>query len=352
MKRALLLMGYDVLESIAVLSSRMDSALRNPKKKSQKCAPLLGHNGYQYRLDEAWGEPENNAEYPVRDCHEMVIDSLGRIILLTNHEKNNILIYSPNGEIVDSWTLGFKSAHGLTLATENNQDYLYICDYRTESVVKTDLRGKVLLRFPTPAELGIYANPVKYLPTGTAITRNGDVYVADGYGSSFVIQYDRKGNYIRHFGGRGKQEGSINSAHGIAIDNRKGQETVLVSSREDACFKRYRLDGTYLSAIPLPGAYVCRPVIHGDNIYAGVCWSGKLFKPNSGFVTILGADDRVISNPGGNQPVYKNGNLQPIVQDGSVFKHCHDVCVDNEGNIYVCQWNAAGAYPVKLEKSS
>jgi hypothetical protein len=344
-------MGYDFLESIAVLSSRIDSAIQASKRKRQQDQPLLGHNDYQYTLDKTWGVPKDSRKYPVRDCHEMAIDSQGRIILLTNHQQNNILIYNPHGEIVDSWTLGFKSAHGLTLASEDGQDYLYICDYRTESVVKTDLQGKVLLRFPTPAELGIYTNPIKYLPTGTAVASNGDVYVADGYGSSFVIQYDREGNYIRHFGGRGKQEGSINSAHGIAIDNRKGQETILVSSREDACFKRYSLDGIYLSTIPLPGAYVCRPVIHGGNIYAGVCWSGKLFKPNSGFVTILDADDRVVSNPGGNPPVYKNGNLQPIVQDGSVFKHCHDVCVDNEGSIYVCQWNAAGAYPVKLARA-
>lgn len=350
MKRALLLMGYDFLESIAVLSSRIDSALRTSKKKSQKGLQLLGHNGYQYKLDDTWGFPEDSTKYPVRDCHEMAMDSQGRIILLTNHEKNNILVYSPSGKIVESWTLGFKSAHGLTLANEKGRDFLYICDYRTESVVKTDLQGNVLLRFPTPAELGIYANPVKYLPTGTAVAGNGDVYVADGYGSSFIIQYDRDGNYIRHFGGRGKQEENINSAHGIAIDHRNGQETILVSSREDACFKRYDLDGKYISQIPLPGAYVCRPVIHGENIYAGVCWSGKLFKPNSGFVTILDGEDRVISNPGGSQPVYKSGTLMPIKQKGSIFRHCHDVCVDKGGNIYVCQWNASGVYPMKLER--
>ena len=122
MRRALLLMGYDFLESIAVLSSRIDSALSKPKMSARKDLSLLGHNGYQYRLNEAWGKPDNSTEYPVRDCHEMVIDSQGRIILLTNHEKNNILIYSPNGNIVESWSLGFKSAHGLTLATENSQD--------------------------------------------------------------------------------------------------------------------------------------------------------------------------------------------------------------------------------------
>ena len=33
------------------------------------------------------------ARYPVKDCHEMVQDSKGRIILLTNETKNNVIIY-------------------------------------------------------------------------------------------------------------------------------------------------------------------------------------------------------------------------------------------------------------------
>ena len=67
------------------------------------------------------------------------------------------------------------------------------------------MNGNILMRLPTAGELGIYEEPYKYLPTGTAIASNGDIYVADGYGASFVIQFDRHGDYIRHFGGRGKK---------------------------------------------------------------------------------------------------------------------------------------------------
>ena len=43
--------------------------------------PVFGHNGMRYRMDNKWGQlnPEKN---PVNDCHEMVQDSKGRIILL------------------------------------------------------------------------------------------------------------------------------------------------------------------------------------------------------------------------------------------------------------------------------
>jgi len=48
--------------------------------------------------------------------------------------------------------------------------------------------------------------------------------------------------------------------------------------------------------------------------------------------------------------VYKKGELQLMVQDKPIFNHCHDVCIDNDKNIYVCQWNANKTYPIKLER--
>ncbi|WP_281280763.1 hypothetical protein [Fodinibius sediminis] len=39
-----------------------------------------------------------------------------------------------------------------------------------------------------------------------------------------------------------------------------------------------------------------------------------------------------------------------MVQQEPVFKHCHDVCIDDEKNMYVCQWNAGNTYPVKLHR--
>jgi hypothetical protein len=86
-------------------------------------------------------------------------------------------------------------------------------------------------------------------------------------------------------------------------------------------------------------------------LYAGVCWSRLRYlnqTPNSGFVTILDDGDRVVSNPGGTEPAYLGGELQLMVQATPVFKHCHDVCVDDDENLYVCQWNADQTYPIKL----
>jgi len=42
--------------------------------------------------------------------------------------------------------------------------------------------------------------------------------------------------------------------------------------------------------------------------------------------------------------------MKLVLQDQPIFKHCHDVCVDNDKKLYVCQWNAGGVYPYKLNR--
>jgi peptidylamidoglycolate lyase len=95
---------------------------------------------------------------------------------------------------------------------------------------------------------------------------------------------------------------------------------------------------------------VCRPVIKGKNLYAAVLRSPDLSKEGTGFVTILDKDNKVISNIGGSQPVYDNGVLQPMSQTEKIFTHPHDVCVDEEENLYVAQWASGKVYPYKFTR--
>jgi hypothetical protein len=113
------------------------------------------------------------------------------------------------------------------------------------------------------------------------------------------------------------------------------------------------LEGEYQYSIQTPGAYVSRAVFDGDHLYSGVCFSAlknHMLTYNAGFVTILDGNNKVVSNPGGTKPVYKHGELLPMVQDVPVFKHCHDVCIDDDKNLFIPQWNAGNTYPVLLER--
>ena len=89
---------------------------------------------------------------------------------------------------------------------------------------KTTLDGRKVLEIDTPKEINSYVKQNQFKPTETAIAPNGDIYIADGYGLDFIIQYDYKGNYIRHFGGKGNKI-NFDCCHGITIDNRSNKET-------------------------------------------------------------------------------------------------------------------------------
>ena len=311
--------------------------------------PILGQGGKRYRLNSLWGQLDFG-KYPVKDCHEMVQDKKGRIILLTNEVKNNIIIYDRKGKLIETWGHDYPGGHGLTLFNENGKEFLFICDNNKHQVFKTDLKGNVLMTLDYPKETGQYTKAEEYVPTETAIADNGDIYVADGYGKDFIIQYDYTGRYIRHFGGRGNKEENLLNAHGICIDKRnKKATTLVVASRQQNAFKRYTLDGQYLNTIALPGAWVCRPVIKGDYLYAAVLKSNSNPNQPSGWVTVLDKDFKVISNLDGTPPRYQNGKPTEMRQESNVFQYPHDVCIDDDENMYVAQWNSGHVYPYKLE---
>ena len=54
--------------------------------------------------------------------------------------------------------------------------------------------------------------------------------------------------------------------------------------------------------------------------------------------------------PGGKKPIYNGSSLISPIYDQKTFFNPHDVCVDNDENIYVPQWNSGKTYPLKLTR--
>ena len=337
------------ISSLALGALTIQSKINMPKVGEV----IIGHNTHKYRVVPGWGVLDAGKN-PVNDCHEMVEDAKGRLILLTNETKNNVIIYDKSGKLLETWGNDYIGAHGLTLSNEGGEQFLFICDTDRHQVIKTDLKGKELLKIDYPKDSGVYAYPTKFKPTETAINpANGDIYVADGYGSNYITQFDAKGKYIRHFGGAGEANEQFNCCHGILVDIRdKKNPTLLITDRAHNSLKRFTLEGKYLTTYPLPGTFICRPVLHGDYIFGAAFRSTSQDYPNSGYIQILDKDMKVVSTPGGSAPIYTNGKLEEQRKDdpNKVFMHPHDVYVDSDENIYVPQWASKKTYPVKLER--
>lgn len=336
---------------------------------------IIGHGDFRYKVDKEWAIINPFRTF-IDNCHEMVQDSEGRLIMVGDDPRSNIVVFDKSGKVLDSWGTYWPGGHGLTLVDEGGEDMLYVSesgwarsreDGRTMVkqngyVAKTTLDGRHIFTISHPMNVGAYTPDMSFQPTETAVGPNGDIYVADGYGSDYILQYDEYGRFIRKFGGHDNADKNYNlyNAHGIAIDHRNGAAPrLMVTSRSQKSFKYFTLDGKWIKTVNLANLQVCRPVIHGDNVYAGVCWShdfGKVNAPlpwlvQTGFTMVMDQNDRVVSCPGGTAPVYQDGVLQTVEQDeAKTFYHGHDVCIDEDESMYVCQWNGKRTPPVKLTR--
>jgi sugar lactone lactonase YvrE len=276
----------------------------------------------------------------------------GRIFLLTNETKNNVLIYDRAGKLLDKWGTEWPGAHGLTLAVENGTEVFYLTDHNRNQFYKVSLDGKVLRTWDYPQASGKYQEAKQFKPTDVAIAPDGGFYVADGYGKSWCHRYDAKGEYVSSFGGNEPDGANLSCAHGAWVDTRGKTPVIWVTSRSEAKLKRYSLDGKLIDIIDLPcghpnfivpfGELTIVPHLRGN--------TGLKNKPSNGFVSILDQNNKIIANIGAPAAEYVDDKLQPLGADTKLFTFPHGLLIDDEQSIYVAQWNSGKTYPIKLQR--
>ena len=307
---------------------------------------ILGQGSLRYRAQRHWGDLDR-AHYPVKDCHGITEDRKGRIILLTNDTHNNLIAYDKSGKFIAAWETRFPTAHGLEIEDHRGEDRYWITDHDVQclSVCTGDVHE--LRRIGPEAVAVKYPDINKYHPTNTAFTADGEFFISDGYGSSFIHHFDPQGNYISGFGGLGNTPASLNEPHSVWIDTRSGKPSVLVCDRGNEMLKWFSLSGELQRVVPVPGA---RPsnvaqFHHADGRFKNHIAIASL----NGMILILDANDQVVSAVGGEAPHYIDGKLEPLQVFNYTFNHPHDVYVDSTGSLYVPQWWSNQTYPIKLE---
>ena len=327
--------------------------LASSRHSADPDSEVLGQGTFRYRAQRFWGRLDRR-QYPVKNCHGIKEDRSGRIVLLTDDTHNNLIAYTKAGKLRAAWETRFPGAHGLEITEYRGEERFWITDWERSVVSVCTADGKQL-RFTGPeAVKAKYPDLTQYHPTNTAILPDGDFYVSDGYGSSFVHHFDPDGRYISSFGGTGNAPENLNTPHSVWLDNRSGQPRLLVCDRNNNKLKYFSLKGELQRVVSLgepptndiPGPQPCNvaqfPDSHRlENHIAVACLSSMIL--------ILDGEDRVVSAVGGTPPQYVNGALQPLEPFNYTFCHPHDVYVDSAGALYVAQWWSGQSYPIKLE---
>ena len=78
--------------------------------KGQDRNAIIGHGDFRYRAVPGWGVL--GADTPVNNCHGIVCDREEHIIPLTDHKKNNAIVYDGAGKLVDNGAPRFRARTG------------------------------------------------------------------------------------------------------------------------------------------------------------------------------------------------------------------------------------------------
>lgn len=174
------------------------------------------------------------------------------------------------------------------------------------------------------------------MPTDVAIGLNGDIYIADGYGQSWIHQYDAAGQYIRSWGGKGSAPGELNCPHGISVDTRRGEPELYVADRGNHRVQVFTMDGKHVRFISENMKMPCSFYFHGSEV---------VFPDLHSRVTILDSEDRLITHLGDDPQAHQQEgwpNLPKSYYRRDKFSSPHGVCVDAQGNVYVAEWISDG----------
>lgn len=307
-------------------------------QSSQK-RPVLGKDEHTYECIHDWLQVPDHIRFG--DTHGVTQDSDGRIYIAhtvnpSSESADAVAVFDDEGKFIKSWGEAFRGgAHGLDIRQEGHEQFLYHCDVGRRLVVKSNLEGEVLWEKSIPEEAADhYAGDKPFIPTNVAFAPNGDFYVADGYGSNFVHQYDIEGNYKRTFGGAGDGEGQLQQPHGIWVDTRSAPARLVVADRANNRLQYFTLDGEHLSFVHDEAGI--RQPCHFDLRH-----DLMLIPDLSSQVTILNGRNEVVARLGDGHPTELRGAPREDFVPGK-FVHPHDAIFTRDGDIIVAEWVPIG----------
>lgn len=331
--------------------------------KSGSKAAVMGEGAFRYEATHDWGQLPAHIRWG--NTHAVVEDAQGHIhvhhtVHTTSESPDTVVVFDRDGRFVRSWGRQFRGvAHGFDIRREGKDEFLYLTVNAANpkmqpqpeihtAVLKTTLAGEIVWKIEGPPDVAEYragadGKPARYNPTNVAVAPNGDVYVADGYGSYYINQYDGKGDYIRTFGGRGSEPGKTIEPHGIWIDTRGSGEPassapgplLVVADRRNNRLQRFTLDGRHVDFVPgfrLPCHFNER--------------NGLVVVPDlHGRVTLLDRRNAIAAHLGDSGSAEWNNPLRREPREKFIpgqFICPHGACFDHDGNIYVAEWVEVG----------
>jgi peptidylamidoglycolate lyase len=145
--------------------------------------------------------------------------------------------------------------HGLSV---DPQDNVWVTDVGSQQIHKLSHEdGAALLSIGEPGVQGDDQNHFA-LPSDVSFSKDGGIYVSDGYVNTRVVKYSPSGKYEFEWGTPGARPGFFNLPHGIEVDENR----VYVADRSNLRLQIFDHKGSYLSE--WKGERIGRPFVIED----------------------------------------------------------------------------------------
>ena len=252
----------------------------------------------------------------------VAFDSKGHLFVLSRGAKP-LTEFDENGKFVRAFGEGlFTRSHGLRIDKDGN---IWATDVGAHTVLKISPQGQVLQTLGEKGQAGDWdASTHRFRePNDIAIAANGDLFITQGHTPGAgrggvaqnpgILKFDKNGNFIKRWGGKGTEPGKFDVAHGIAIDA-KGQ--VWATDRENQRIQIFDQDGKFIREIKYAGL-PCSVDIGSQYIYMVNGFAGQVVR--------MDLDGKVLAAVGKTGPVGAVGE----------FGEAHFVAVSPRGEIYV-----------------
>lgn len=294
----------------------------------------------EYIWDDQWVKiPVSESARVNGRTHGVGVTRTGEVIVF-HQAVDGLLIFDGNGNLRSaSGGTRWLGAHGLTLACENGMEYLWLVDQASAEVVKVTLDGKTVQTLPK-APHPAYSQGAIYVPTWAVCNpQGGDIWVADGYGSSLVHRFSANGDYRGSLDGT-EGAGRFKTPHGIQVRVTPSGTELWIADRGNRRVAVYDGEGRFLRQTGVahsPCAFDFREgMVLVPELYTGV----KLLDADTlELIGEIGANNLISSGPRpeGWPNLAGTENVKP-----GLFNSPHGACFTPEGDIIVVEWIIGG----------
>ena len=291
---------------------------------------IYGQGSYRYELAENWGEIP--AEWQVGPVAGINTDRDDNVYVLTRTDPP-VIVMDRDGKIIDHWGGDFfDRPHGVYL-TEDGR--IYCADDTAHCVYGFDAAHRLFLTLGTrgvPSDTGCVnkkwqtilrgAGPFNY-PTNVALSKDGDIYVSDGYGNARVHCFDPEGRLKFSWGEPGTEPGHFNLPHSLRFD---AEGILYVCDRQNHRVQLFEKDGRFLDQWTdlIRPADIC--FAPDGTAFVAECKRCSDFAYGVSRVSVLDRSGHVLARIGG----------ECDYDEHSESHHtAHGIAIDSEGCLYV-----------------